>query len=57
MLLNIHHNGPAAIWGMLEMLRYGVVFLLPPIERSLTLKACCVIWVCFVWVIVEACVR
>lgn len=53
MLLNIHHQSPAAIFRMFQVFRDRVVFFLPTIQRALTQEACRVVGVCFVWIVVE----
>jgi hypothetical protein len=52
-LLDVHHDCPATIGRMLEMLRDGVVLLLPAIQSSAAKKTHRVIGIAFVGLVIE----
>lgn len=56
-LLDVHHEGPTALRGMLQMFCDRVVLFLPSIERSATQETCRVVGVRFVGVVEETRMR
>lgn len=56
-LLNIHYDRPATVRRVLEVFCDWIVLLLPSIQCAIAVETCCVVGVCFVGFVVEACMR
>lgn len=56
-LLNIHHDRPATVRRMLQVLCNRIVLFFPTIQASATEKAYCIIRISFVGFVVEARMR